>query len=123
MIWKHLTATAFAAAALGAGTSTALAQSQYLGEVKITANNFCPRDWKKADGQFIPINDNFALFALLGCEYGGDCQTSFALPDLRGRTPVGYGFTYSIGTRGGSEQALMTIATMPTATVSPASPG
>jgi microcystin-dependent protein len=63
----------------------------FLGEIRIVAFNFAPRGWAFCDGQILPINQNQALFSLLGTTYGGDGRTSFALPDLRSRTPLHVG--------------------------------
>lgn len=60
----------------------------YLGEIRLFAGNFTPRGWARCDGQLWRIDQNTALFALLGTMYGGDGRTTFALPDLRGRVPV-----------------------------------
>lgn len=75
--------------ALSGGTASA--QDCYLGEVRMFAGNFSPRGWAAAEGQLLPISQNTALFSLLGTTYGGDGRTTFALPDLRGRAPVGVG--------------------------------
>jgi microcystin-dependent protein len=63
----------------------------YVGEVRLFAGDFAPRGWAFCEGQTLPIQQNQALFALLGIQYGGNGSTSFALPDLRGRSPVGAG--------------------------------
>ncbi|WP_211301036.1 tail fiber protein [Aliiruegeria haliotis] len=89
-----------------------------LGEVSLFAGNFAPRGTAFANGQILSIASNTALFSLLGCAYGGDCETTFALPDLRGRTPIGAGTfvggqTYSVGQRGGAEQTVLTTANLP----------
>lgn len=60
----------------------------FLGEIRLVGFNFAPRGWAFCDGQLLPINQNQSLYALLGTTYGGDGQTSFALPDMRGRVPV-----------------------------------
>lgn len=60
----------------------------FLAEIRIIGFNFAPRGWALCDGQILPINQNMALYSLLGTIYGGDGRTSFALPDLRGRTPM-----------------------------------
>lgn len=65
------------------------AQDGMIGEVKLFAGNFAPRGWAFCDGQLLAISNNAALFSILGTTYGGDGRTSFALPDLRGRVPVG----------------------------------
>ncbi len=93
--------------------------SPLLGQTMTVGFNFCPRGWALADGQLLAISSNTALFSLLGCTYGGDCRTSFALPDLRGRqvTHVGTGpglAPTNWGQRGGSEnQALTSAAQLP----------
>ena len=66
----------------------AQAQEPTLGEIRLFGTNFCPRGWSEAAGQMLPINQNQSLYSLYGTMYGGDGRTSFALPDLRGRTPV-----------------------------------
>ncbi len=63
----------------------------FMGEVKIISWNFPPKGWAFCNGQFLPINQNQALFSLLGTTYGGNGTTNFALPDLRGRAPVHFG--------------------------------
>lgn len=63
----------------------------YLGEIRIFAGNFAPRNWAFCNGQILPINSNQSLFSLFGTMYGGDGRTTFALPDLRSRVPVGIG--------------------------------
>ena len=73
---------------LTALATSASAQTALLGEVRMFAGNFAPRGWAFCDGQLLPISQNQALFSLLGTTYGGDGRTTFALPDLRGRTPV-----------------------------------
>lgn len=84
----------------------------FLGEIQVMGTNFCPRGWAEANGQILPINQNQSLFSLLGTTYGGDGRTSFALPDYRGRTPVGIGSggsnigDISLGERGGLESIL-----------------
>lgn len=67
------------------------AQEPYLAEVRLFAGNFAPRGWAMCEGQLLPLNQHMALFSLLGTTYGGDGRTTFALPDLRGRVPVGVG--------------------------------
>ncbi|GAA4391250.1 phage tail protein [Hymenobacter koreensis] len=76
----------------------------YLGEIMMVSWNFAPRGWALCNGQFLPINQNQALFSLLGTQFGGNGQTTFALPDLRGRIPVSYSnSTFTLGQRGGAE--------------------
>ena len=90
----------------------------FLGEIKIVAFNFPPKGWAACDGLILPISQNTALFSLLGTNYGGNGQTTFALPDLRGRAPVhqgqGPGLTArSIGEVGGSENVTLTVSQIP----------
>src|SRR5512138_1802675 len=75
----------------------------FLAEVKIVSFNFAPKGWAMCNGQLLPINQNQALFALLGTTYGGDGRVNFALPDLRGRIPIHFGNTHSLGERSGEE--------------------
>lgn len=85
----------------------------FLGEIRIMSFNYNPRSWAMCNGQFLPINQNQALFSLLGTMYGGNGQTTFALPDLRGRTPnhVGQGFIQ--GQASGQEFHTLTQSEMP----------
>jgi microcystin-dependent protein len=85
----------------------------YLGEIALFAGTFAPRGWANADGRLLPISTNAALFSLFGTTFGGDGRTTFALPDLRGRTPVGAGGTLALGQRLGSEAVTLTMAQMP----------
>lgn len=64
---------------------------QYVGEIRIFAGNFAPTGWATCDGQLLPISQNTALFSLLGTNYGGNGTSNFGLPDLRGRSPLGWG--------------------------------
>jgi len=73
----------------------------YLSEIRIMSFNFPPKGWAQCNGQLLPINQNQALFALLGTTYGGDGRTTFALPDLRARVPLHEGNGYTLGQRGG----------------------
>ena len=110
---------------------------QILGEAMAFAGDFAPKGWAKAEGQLLPINQNQALFSLLGTMYGGDGRTLFALPDLRGRTVIGTGDVADAGDVLGTDsatllssnttstspaQALPTRSTVPTATVSSTAP-
>ncbi|MDP5078021.1 MAG: tail fiber protein [Nonlabens sp.] len=70
---------------------TVNAQDGFIGEVRMFAGNFAPRNWASCEGQLLPIAQNTALFSIIGTMYGGDGRTTFALPDLRGRVPVGVG--------------------------------
>ncbi len=85
----------------------------FLAEIKIVGFNFAPRGWAFCDGQILPINQNQSLYSLLGTTYGGDGRTSFALPDLRGRTPVHVGDGVTLGARTGEETHALTVNEMP----------
>ena len=85
----------------------------FLGEIKICGFNFPPRGWALCNGQLLPINQNQALFSLLGTTYGGDGRTTFGLPDLRGRVPIHFNQGFPLGSKGGSETVTLTIAQMP----------
>jgi len=90
----------------------------FIGEVRLVAFNFAPRGWAICDGQLLQINQNQALFALLGTTYGGDGRTTFALPDLRGRIPLGAGqspsgSTYALGATGGQEAVKLATRQLP----------
>lgn len=91
----------------------------FLAEVSIFAGNFAPRGWAFCEGQLLPIAQNTALFSLLGTIYGGDGEVSFALPDLRGRTPIGEGTgagldTISLGEKGGNAEYTIDAQNLPT---------
>lgn len=75
--------------------------------------NFAPRGWAFCDGQILPINQNQSLYSLLGTIYGGDGRTSFALPDMRGRTPIHSDSSFREGTKGGQETHTLTVGEMP----------
>ena len=77
----------------------------FLGEIKIMSFNYAPQGWAMCNGQFLPINQNQALFSLLGTMYGGNGQTNFALPDLRGQTPIHVGGSFNVQGQKGGEQA------------------
>ena len=85
----------------------------FLAEIRIVGFNFPPRGWAFCDGQILPINQNQSLFSLLGTTYGGDGRTSFALPDLRGRTPVHETSGFGLGSKGGSETHTLTVSQVP----------
>lgn len=111
-----LLACALAACAALLPAAGAKAQDM-LGETRAFAFNFCPRGWAPAEGQLLPINQNQALYSLLGTNFGGDGRTSFGLPDYRGRSPIGVSYSgspsYDIGQKGGAVTATMTAANMP----------
>ena len=85
---------------------------QFFGEVIMSATDTTPNGWARADGQLLSIAQNQALFALLGCNYGGDCRTTFALPDLRGRAVLGAGAGFNVGDRLGETSHVLTLAEM-----------
>ncbi|ERP87982.1 hypothetical protein Q670_16430 [Alcanivorax sp. P2S70] len=80
----------------------------FLAEIRIVGFTFAPRGWALCDGQILPINQNQSLYSLLGTTYGGDGQTSFALPDLRGRMPMHPGTEVQLGQKGGVQDAQTT---------------
>ena len=85
----------------------------YMSEIRIMAFNFAPQGWAECNGQFLPINQNQALFSLLGTTYGGNGQTTFALPDLRGRIPMHFGNGFTLGQAVGQPSHTLTISEMP----------
>jgi microcystin-dependent protein len=85
----------------------------FLGEIKIISWNFPPKGWAFCNGQFLPINQNQALFALFGTRYGGNGQTTFALPDLRGKVPMHVGAGFNQGQVGGQYSHTLTLQEMP----------
>lgn len=86
----------------------------FLGEIKIVSFNFAPQGWVLCNGQLLPINQNQALFSLLGTTYGGNGQTTFALPDFRGRVPMHFGDGQTQGQAGGQAAHTLTVAELPT---------
>ena len=85
----------------------------FLGELKLVAFDFAPMGWAFCNGQLLSIAQNTALFALLGTQYGGDGQTTFALPNLQGAVPLGTGPGYTQGQAGGATAIQLTLAQMP----------
>ena len=85
----------------------------YLGEIRISSFAFAPKGWALCNGQLLPINQNQALFSILGTAYGGDGRVNFALPDLRGRSPVHSGATLPLGARTGEEVHALAMSEMP----------
>jgi microcystin-dependent protein len=85
----------------------------YMGAIQWVAYDFAPRGWALCNGQLLSINQNQALFSLLGAAYGGDGRTTFALPDLRGRTPIGVGDSVALGEKTGAEEHSLTSTEMP----------
>src|SRR3954470_16058839 len=88
----------------------------FLSEIKLVSFNFPPKGWALCNGQLLPINQNQALFALLGTTYGGNGQTTFALPNLRGRVPIHMGGGHTLGEAAGSTSVTINIQTLPTHT-------
>jgi microcystin-dependent protein len=88
----------------------------FLSEIRIMSFGFAPKGWAQCNGQLLPINQNQALFSLLGTTYGGDGRVNFALPDLRGRAPIHEGSGHNLGERGGEQAHTLTIAELPTHT-------
>lgn len=85
----------------------------FLGEVKIISWNFPPKGWTFCNGQLLPINQNQALFSILGTTYGGDGRTTFALPNLQGRMPVHVGNSIVLGERAGETAHTLNISELP----------
>lgn len=88
----------------------------FISEIRIMSFVFAPKGWALCNGQLLPINQNQALFSLLGTTYGGDGRVNFALPDVRGRTPIHVGGGNTLGQKGGEQVHTLTIAEMPTHT-------
>ncbi len=94
------------------------AQQGFIGEVKLFGGNFAPRGWAFCEGQLLPISENTALFSILGTTYGGDGRTTFALPDLRGRTAIGAGNGAGLtsirdGEKVGAEEVVLNTNNLP----------
>ena len=85
----------------------------FLSEIRIMAFDYAPQGWALCNGQILPINQNQALFALLGTTYGGNGQTTFALPDLRARIPMHFGGGHTLGEAGGQDNHTLTLAELP----------
>ncbi len=88
----------------------------FLSEIRIFSFNFAPKGWALCNGQLLPINQNQALFSLLGTTYGGNGQTNFALPNLRGRASIHEGSGFTLGQAGGQSAHTVTMSEMPTHT-------
>jgi len=107
-----------AIAAFAATAGSAHADQPYVGEVRLLAFNFCPVGWLPADGSLLSIAENDVLFSLYGTTFGGDGESTFALPDLRGRVPIATGTgpglsTRLLGEQAGSEQVTLTTQQLP----------
>ena len=88
----------------------------FLSEIRMMSFVFAPKGWALCNGQLLPINQNQALFSLLGTTFGGDGRVNFALPDLRGRVPIHVGGSHTLGERGGEQAHTLSIAELPTHT-------
>ncbi len=113
-----LAVTAAIGSAIAFQPREAVASEPFLAEIRIFAGNFAPSGFAKCDGQLLPISQNTAVFSLIGTIYGGDGETTFALPDLRGRVPVHQGSgpglqPIQLGQRGGANNHVLTIPQMP----------
>ena len=85
----------------------------FLSEIRIFSFSFAPKGWALCNGQLLPINQNQALFSLLGTTFGGDGRVNFALPDLRARTPIHVGSGHILGERGGQEAHTLSVTELP----------
>jgi microcystin-dependent protein len=81
----------------------------YVGEIRMFAGNFAPAGWMFCEGQLLPISENETLFQLIGTTYGGDGESTFALPDLRGRIPIHQGNSLILAETGGAEEITLTV--------------
>jgi microcystin-dependent protein len=123
---RLLGAAAASLALLAAAPAAQAGTEPYLGEIMVTIDDICPKGWAKADGRLMPISQNSALFAVLGSKFGGDAVTTFALPDMRGRTVVGTLQNMSedppigplvVGAKGGAEASTIDTSQTPIRTV------
>src|SRR5512147_2718285 len=85
----------------------------YVGEIRMFAGNFAPAGWMFCEGQLLPISEYETLFQLIGTTYGGDGQSTFALPDLRGRLPLHQGNGFVLAETGGAEEITLTVSQIP----------
>lgn len=85
----------------------------YVGEIRMFAGNFAPAGWMFCEGQLLPISENETLFQLIGTTYGGDGESTFALPDLRGRLPMHQGNGFILAETGGAEEITLTVNQIP----------
>ena len=88
----------------------------FLSEIRLFSFSFAPKGWALCNGQLLPINQNQALFSLLGTTYGGDGRVNFALPNLQGNVPIHVGSGHTLGERGGEQAHTVSIAELPTHT-------
>lgn len=91
----------------------------YVGEIRMFAGNFAPAGWMFCEGQLMSISENETLFQLIGTTYGGDGQSTFALPDLRGRLPLHQGNGFTLAETGGAEEITLTVSQIPAHTHAP----
>ena len=87
--------------------------TNFVGEIRMFAGNFAPSDWMFCEGQLLPISLYSTLFNLIGTTYGGDGQSTFALPDLRGRIPINMGNGFTLAGTGGVEEVALTVSQIP----------
>src|SRR5882762_8617670 len=87
--------------------------SPYVGEIRMFGGNFAPAGWMFCEGQLLPISENEILFNLIGTTYGGDGQSTFALPDLRGRLPMHQGGGFTLAETGGAEEVTLSTNQIP----------
>ncbi len=85
----------------------------FLSEIRIMSFSFAPKGWALSNGQLLPINQNQALFSLLGTTYGGDGRVNFGLPNLRGQVPLHMGSGFTLGQRGGENNHTLTVSELP----------
>ena len=85
----------------------------YVGEIRMFAGNFAPAGWNFCDGQLLPISEYETLFQLIGTTYGGDGESTFAMPDLRGRLPIHQGNGFILAETGGAEEITLTVGQIP----------
>src|SRR3954463_11394945 len=85
----------------------------YVGEIRMFGGNFAPAGWMFCEGQLLPISENQILFQLIGTTYGGDGQSTIALPDLRGRVPIHFGSGFTLAEPGGGETVTLTVSQTP----------
>jgi microcystin-dependent protein len=85
----------------------------FVGELRMFAGNFQPAGWAFCDGRLLPISENEVLFQLIGTTYGGDGESTFALPDLRGRVPIHQGNGFILAETGGAEEITLTVNQIP----------
>lgn len=94
-------------------TNSVAQSGPFLGEIRLCSFNFAPMGWAKCEGQLLQINQNQALFSLLGTTYGGNGTTNFALPDYRGRAIVGSGLSLNQGDKVGNETVILSVSNLP----------